>query len=106
GDKGKATGKPDATKDQKYWTDKKKALNDALDRASGYAETLQVRINALTADFVNRDDPVQKGKIEQDRIKALAELDRLKKAIIDDKKALADLDEEARKAGVPAGWVR
>ena len=107
GDKGKDDkGAADPTKDQKYWTGKKKALNDALDRDSGYAEALQVRINALTADFVNRDDPVQKGKIEQDRIKALGELDRLKKAIIDDKKAMTDLEDEARKAGVPAGWVR
>ena len=108
-DKGKddkTAGTADPTKDQKYWTAKKKALNDALDRDNGYAEALQVRINALTADFINRDDPVQKSKIEQDRIKALAELDRLKKAIIDDKKALVDLDDEARKAGVPAGWVR
>src|SRR5947207_3222760 len=33
GDKGKpAGGTADPTKDQKYWTDKKKALNDALDR--------------------------------------------------------------------------
>lgn len=93
-------------KDQKYWTDRKKQLTENLDRDSGYAEALQVRINALTADFVNRDDPVQKSKIEQDRIKALAELDRLKKAIVTDKKALTDLDDEARKAGVPPGWMR
>jgi hypothetical protein len=103
-DKSKAGS--DASKDQKYWANKKKTLSDALERDSGYAEALQVRINALTTDFVNRDDPVQKSKIEQDRIKALAELDRLKKAIVDDKKALSDLDEEARKAGVPPGWIR
>ena len=102
-DKSKSGG--DA-KDQKYWAGRKKTLTDAFDRDSGYAEALQVRINALTTDFVNRDDPVQKSKIEQDRIKALAELDRLKKAIVDDKKALADLEEEARKAGVPPGWLR
>ena len=31
---------------------------------------------------------------------------RLKKAIENDKKALADLQEEARRAGVPPGWMR
>jgi len=96
----------DPQKDQKYWTDKKKSLQQNLDRDSGYAEALQVRINALTTDFVNRDDPVQKSKIEQDRIKALAELERLKKAIDEDKKALVGLEDEARKAGVPPGWIR
>ncbi|HYM22744.1 MAG TPA: hypothetical protein VEU08_06040 [Vicinamibacterales bacterium] len=103
GDKSAAGGD---VKDQKYWGDKKKTLQQNLDRDSGYAEALQVRINALTADFVNRDDPVQKRQIEQDRIKALAELDRLKKSIDDDKKALTDLEEDARKAGVPPGWIR
>jgi len=109
GDKAAAGGgdtSKDPTKDQKYWADKKKTLQQNLDRDTGYAEALQVRINALTTDFVNRDDPVQKSKIEQDRIKALAELERLKKAVEDDKKALVNLDDEARKAGVPAGWVR
>jgi hypothetical protein len=96
----------DPQKDQKFWTDKKKTLQQNLDRDSGYAEALQVRINALTTDFVNRDDPVQKGKIEQDRVKALAELERLKKAIEDDKKALVNLEDDARKAGVPPGWIR
>jgi hypothetical protein len=30
----------------------------------------------------------------------------LKQAIESDKKAIADLEEEARRAGVPAGWLR
>ena len=36
----------------------------------------------------------------------LAELAKLKEQIQKDKKALADLDEEARRAGVPPGWLR
>ena len=36
---------------------------------------MQTRINALTTDFVNRDDPAQRAVIEHDRQKALAELD-------------------------------
>jgi hypothetical protein len=65
-----------------------------------------VKINAMTTDFVNRDDPAQKMAIERDRNKALAELDRLKKAILDDKKAITDFEEDARRAGVPPGWLR
>jgi hypothetical protein len=44
--------------------------------------------------------------IEADRRRALTELEALQKATKDDQKALADLDEEARKASVPAGWLR
>jgi hypothetical protein len=102
---GDAKGKGDV-KDQKYWSEKFKALHAQLDRDESFADALQAKINALTTDFVNRDDPAQKSVIEQNRQKALAELSRLQKAIIDDKKAIADFEEEARRASVPPGWLR
>jgi hypothetical protein len=71
-----------------------------------FLEALQSRINALTTDFVNRDDPAQRAVIEQDRKKALTELERVRREIADRTKAIADLEEQARKAGVPAGWLR
>jgi hypothetical protein len=93
-------------KDQAYWAGRLKALQEQLDRNEIYADALQSRINALTADFVNRDDPAQRSVIERDRQKNIAELNRLKKTVEDDKKALADFAEEARRAGVPPGWLR
>jgi hypothetical protein len=96
----------ESPKDQKYWADRKKSLQDQLDRDQTYADALQSRINALTTDFVNRADPAQRAVIERDRQKALGELNRLKNQIVADKKALVDLDEEARRAGVPPGWLR
>lgn len=99
-------GKGGDVKDQKYWSEKIKALREQLDRDKTFADAIQNKINSLTTDFVNRDDPVQKRAIEADRQKALGELQRLTKAIADDTKAIADLEEEARRAGVPAGWLR
>jgi hypothetical protein len=93
-------------KDQTYWAERKKTLQGQLDRDQTFADALQSRINALTTDFVNRSDPAQRAVIERDRQKALAELANLKKQIEDDKKALAGLEEEARRAGVPPGWLR
>jgi hypothetical protein len=69
-------------------------------------DAMQTRINALNTDFVNRDDPAQRSVIERDRQRALSELTRLKQAVVDGKKAVADLEEEARRAGVPPGWLR
>jgi hypothetical protein len=114
-DKGKDTkdaakdavgGKDAAVKDQKYWSDRLKQLQAQLDHDTSFADALQVKINAQTTDFINRDDPFQKAAVERDRNKSLAELDALKKAIENDKKALADFQEEARRAGVPPGWLR
>lgn len=109
-DKAKTAKADDATKepvkDRAYWSEKLKSLQQQLDRDEGYATALQSRINALTADAVNRDDPIQRSRLEHDRQKAVAELGRLTKAVADDQKAIADLHEEARSAGVPPGWLR
>jgi hypothetical protein len=102
-----AQAKPDeTTKDEKHWRDRIKTAREALSRAESFAEALQSRINALSNDFVNRDDPAQRNAIAVDRDKALAELDRVRTEIKEHQKAIADTQEEARRSGVPAGWVR
>ena len=93
-------------KDQKYWSGRKKELDAKLERDRVLADAMQSRINGLTADFAARSDPAQRAVLERDRQRAVAELDGLQKAIKDDQKALTDLDEEARKASVPPGWLR
>jgi hypothetical protein len=93
-------------KDQAYWAGRLKTLQDQLLRDQNYADAMQTRINSLSADFVNRDDPAQRAVIERDRQKSVAELARLTKSVQDTKKAIADLQEEARRAGVPPGWLR
>jgi hypothetical protein len=93
-------------KDQAYWSGRMKELRTLLDRDMTFAEALQSRINALSADFVNRDDPAQRGVIERDRQRAVSELARVTKSIEDGKIAIANLEEEARKAGAPPGWLR
>jgi|SRR5688572_2054311 len=98
--------KKDDKKDEKYWRERLKATREAKARAESFAEALQSRINALSTDFVNRDDPAQRGVIAADRQKALDELARVKKEVQDHTKALADLQTEARREGVPPGWVR
>ncbi len=99
-----ATDEP--KKDEAYWKDRIAKARRDLDRAQTFADALQSRINALTTDFLARADPAQRAQIGNDRNKALAELDRVKKEIETNTKAIADTQEEARKAGVPAGWVR
>jgi hypothetical protein len=96
----------EVVKDQAYWSEHKKTLQSQLERDQTLSDAMQSRINALTTDFVNRADPAQRAIIERDRQKALAELAALKKQLDEDKKALAGLEEEARRAGVPPGWLR
>lgn len=95
-----------AAKDEKYWRTRITQARERLQRSRLFLEALQSRINALSTDFVNRDDPAQRTVIANDRDTALAELDRVKKEIDDLTKAIADIEEEARRAGVPPGWLR
>ena len=96
----------DPKKDEKYWRQRLSEERDKLSRAETFAEALQSRINGLTADFAARDDPFQRNQMSTDRQKALDELDRVRKEIVAHTKAIADIQEEGRKAGVPAGWLR
>jgi len=102
-DSANAEGTP---KGESYWRDRMKTLQTTLDRDQTHLEALQSRINALTTDFVNRDDPAQRSRIEVDRQKSLAELERLKKQVDDDKKAIAAAQTEGRRAGAQADWLR
>jgi hypothetical protein len=102
-----ATAAPsESLRDEKYWRGRLEAARTSLGRAQTFQEALQSRINALSADFVNRDDPAQRNVIATDRQKALAELDRVKQEMVQHQKAIVEIQEEGRRAGVPAGWLR
>lgn len=109
-----SSAKPDAPKDdaakdthdQAWWSKRMADLKEQLERDQTFRDALQNRIDALSTDFVNRDDPAQRNVISNDRQKALTELERVKKAIEEGRKAIPALEEEARREGVPAGWLR
>jgi hypothetical protein len=95
-----------APKDEKYWRDRMVALRNAVARNKVLADALQSRVNALNTDFANMDDPVQRATIEQNRRTALAEMDRMKQETEKLNKEIVALEEEARRASVPPGWLR
>ena len=104
-----AESKPKAAEDERdeaWWRQRMAGLREELRRNEMFAEALQTRINSLSTDFVNRDDPFQRAKIGEDRDKAIAELARVKADQDRVKKQIEDIEEEARKAGVPPGWLR
>jgi hypothetical protein len=92
--------------DEIWWKARMDQAREGLRRNEVFAEALQSQVNGLTTDFVNRDDPYQRAKVGEDRQKAIAELDRVKREIDQAKKVIADIEEEARRAGVPPGWIR
>jgi len=99
--------KPDGpVMDEAAWKAKMAAAREDVRKGEMFREALQSRINGLTADFTARDDPYQRAQIADERQKALAELARVTTDIEKAKKAITDIEEEARRANVPAGWIR
>ena len=93
-------------KGEAYW---KKLITEArgrLRRNQSFLEAMQTRVNSLTNDFYARDDPAQRAVIWSQRTDALEEMDRLKAEIAEQTKAISTIEEDARRAGVPPGWLR
>ena len=92
--------------DEAWWKARMSTAREDLRRNEAFAAALQSQVNGLTTDFVNRDDPYQRAKIGEDRQRAIAELDRVKREAEQAKKTILAIEEEARQAGVPPGWIR
>ncbi|MGE0443992.1 MAG: hypothetical protein AB7P99_02090 [Vicinamibacterales bacterium] len=97
---------PAPAQDEEAWRGRLTAARDSLARSQAFAEALQSQINGLNTDFAARDDPAQRAQISTRRQTALAELDRVKEEIAQFEKQITDIQEEGRRAGVPAGWLR
>lgn len=101
-----APGPGAAARDAAHWRGRLTAAVEARRRAELVAAALQNRVDGLLAEFTARDDPAQRARIEQDRRDALSELERAKAEIDRLAREAADVREEARRAGVPPGWLR
>ena len=96
----------DPAKTEKYWKDRASTIQQSLSRNKLLLEALQTQVSGMNAEFVNTDDPGQRDLLQARLQKATGELQRIQQEIEKQTKAGADLQEEARKAGIPAGWVR
>jgi hypothetical protein len=101
-----AAKKPEEEKGEEYWRGRMSQAREDLRRNEMFRDALQTRINSLTNDFSARDDPYQRAQLSDDRQKAIAEMARVTQEVDGLKKQIADIEEEARQAGVPPGWLR
>jgi hypothetical protein len=97
---------PEPAKDEKFWRGRITAVREEIARNESFRDALQTQINSLSADFAGRDDPAQRAQIADNRQKKMAELGRVTAELEKATKAIAEIEEEARRAGVPPGWIR
>jgi hypothetical protein len=95
-----------AKKDEAYWKGQMRDRQAALDADTNQVAALQVRVDALTADLERGSSIPDRINISREREKTATELARVKAVVLTDKRAITTLEEEARRANVPPGWLR
>jgi len=93
-------------KDEASWRARISEPRERLHRDEVLLDALKARVNGLTSDFAGRDDPYQRARIGQDRREAIVEMERVGAEIVELRKKIEDIEEEARKSSVPPGWLR
>lgn len=93
-------------RDENYWHTRVTSAREARDRAELMAVALQNRVDGLGAEFTAVDDPSQRALVEQQRQLALTELDSARAQVESLDEEVGNIQEEARRAGVPPGWLR
>ena len=90
------------------WRRDAKQRRDAVTRAEAKVAAIQTKIDALMLDRdpVNVMDPNRMQTLEAVKAQALQDLETAKTELSQARQALEDLEEDARKNGVPPGWLR
>jgi hypothetical protein len=92
--------------DEAMWRKRMTDAREALERDEVLVTALHSRVNALKTDTIMRDDPAQKAEMAKQLSRAQAELDRMTLQVTKDKLEIAAIEEDARKKGIPPGWIR
>ena len=90
------------------WRRDGKQRRDAVTRSEAKVAAIQARVDALLLDRdpVNVMDPNRLQTLEAVKARALQDLETAKAELSQARQALEDLEEDARKSGIPAGWLR
>lgn len=105
-DAGGAGAEAGEVRDETYWRTRMTTAQEARTRAALMASALQNRADGLWAQFTATDDPAQRRIMEGQRNEALAELANTRTELEGLDRDIANIREEARRAGAPPGWLR
>ena len=93
-------------RDEAYWRNRISVVQEQIARNGILRDALQNRVDSLQADFTARDDPAQRAVVFSNREQALAELAGIGAEVERLNEEIASIEDEARRAGVPPGWLR
>lgn len=93
-----------------YWRKRFEEARDKIKEAEKRASDLQARYTALASDMnpnpADIGDPMRVFNLDEKKRQTLQELEQAKADVAAAKRALEDLQDQARRKAVPPGWVR
>lgn len=91
-----------------YWRDRATRARTAVEEADAKVKDLEARVAAIRNDMnpVNTQDPNRLQSRDRELREAIDALDAARLSADAARKALSDLEEEARRAGALPGWLR
>jgi hypothetical protein len=89
-----------------FWRKRMGDVRDQLERNKKALDTLQSRMDVLTQDFYAREDGPERAAVWAQRAKVVEDFDRIQKDNAELERAIVRIQEEARRANVPPGWIR
>jgi hypothetical protein len=91
-----------------YWRGRATRARDAVNEADAKVKDLEARVTAIRNDLnpVNTQDPNRLQTRDRELREAIDALEAARQGADAARKALSDLEEEARRAGALPGWLR
>jgi hypothetical protein len=89
-----------------WWRARIGAARARVDQARAHMEALDARLAALARDVVGVDDPAQRQVLQRERSVGLLERETMASTLEQAQAAVATVEEAARRAGIPPGWIR
>ncbi len=100
------TLKPGQKKDKKWWSGRRKAIYEKINKLRKKIQELNTKVNGLSNQFLLEQRPFAQARVKEELEKAKGALQQAKADLANAEKELENLYNEARKEGIPPGWIR
>ncbi len=102
---GQPAAEPEAEKDEAYWRKSFGDVRSKLETRRAMLQAVDGRVQTLATD-PSIIDPALRGTLDRERTRLVTEADKLRQEVAELTRALAALEDEARRTNVPVGWIR